>query len=60
MTIEKVYSPVYDPDIKKNIIGSNIWKECYHETDTKPDKDIVCYHIKFDGTKPIQVTKIVK
>ena len=59
MTIEKIYSPILDKNIHKNISNSPIWEDCYHETDDKPtNKKLICYQIKFDGLIPIQVTKI--
>ena len=59
MKTEKVYSPISDASIKSNIANSPIWKNCYHEDDLKPKSvDMICYHIKFDGLKPVQVTNI--
>jgi len=56
--INVVYSPIVDRHIQKDIANSPIWKECYHETDDKPDVNLNRYYIKFDGKTPIQVTKI--
>jgi hypothetical protein len=58
-TVEKVYSPIKDDNIKNDIKNSPIWKECYHTNDTKPTvKQMFVYTIKFDGLVPIQVMKI--
>ena len=56
----KIFSPIDDPNIKKDLVKSPIWKETYHEEDVPTDKAMICYHIKFDGLTPIQVTKIEK
>jgi len=53
----KVYSTINDENITKDLVNSPIWKECYHPDDTIPPEAIYVYHIKFDGLKPIQVTK---
>jgi len=59
MITEKVYSPVFDKDIQKNISGSPIWGEAYHRDEIDGiKKPLTEYTIKFDGLKPIQVTKI--
>lgn len=58
METVKVYSPIKDSNIRTNLANSPIWEECYHETDTKPNKPMICYTIKFDGLKPIQVVKV--
>lgn len=60
METVKVYSPILDEHIQKNIIKSPIWKEAYQEEEEKPEKRMYVYHIKFNGTIPIQVTKIEK
>jgi hypothetical protein len=62
MTNEIIFSPVKDIDLAKNINNSPIWKNAY-----KPEEmtDEVRgshgkwfeYHVKFDGLKPVQVTK---
>jgi len=60
----KVYSTIEDKNIKKNLNNSPIWKKAIHADDlgNVVDKyDIIWeYEIKFDGLKPIQVTKITK
>ena len=58
----KVYSPVEDKDIKRNLNDSAIWKNAYHADElvaglTK-HSTMFEYLIKFDGTKPIQCTKV--
>jgi len=60
MITEKVYSPIEDKNIKRNLQHSPIWKNCYKEDETKPNGMMYIYTIKFDGLKPIQVTKISK
>lgn len=59
-----VYSPIEDKGIAKNLNGSPIWTNCYHEDDLIMAKNkhniLYCYTIKFDGTKPIMVNKISK
>jgi len=65
MIIEKVYSPIFDKDIKKDINNSPIWKDCYHQDDIPNEyrdinKTLYCYTIKFDGVTPIQVNNIEK
>lgn len=58
----KVYSPVEDKDLHKNLNDSPIWKQAIHADDLKELEGkypkIFEYDIKFDGTKPIQVTKV--
>lgn len=60
----KVYSTVEDKDIKKNLNTSPIWKKSIHADDLASVKDklpsIWEYDIKFDGLKPIMVTKVSK
>jgi hypothetical protein len=62
MTTEKVYSFILDKFIKHNIAKSPIWKNCYHESDNKEPlthySKYYIYSIKFEGLKPIQVTKV--
>jgi hypothetical protein len=61
MITEVVFSPVFDKDIQKNINNSPIWKEAYKPDEiTNVRKKLHEYHIKFDGLKPIQVTKLKK
>lgn len=58
MKTEKIYSPVNDTKIQDNISGSPMWKECYApEEISDVNKPLYCYWIKFDGLKPVQVTK---
>jgi len=64
MEIVKVYSPVDDKDIRTNLNNSPIWKQAYHSDEYKEAMKKYAhmfeYSIKFDGTKPIQVTNILK
>lgn len=56
----KVYSPVQDKAIQKNLNDSPIWKQAFHadelEEARKKHPEMYEYTIKFDGVKPIQVT----
>jgi len=60
----KVYSPVEDNDIRKNLNDSPIWKKAFHEDELKEARNkhaiIFEYSIKFDGLKPVQVLNIKK
>lgn len=62
MEIVKVYSPVEDKNIRKNLNESPIWKNSIHADDIAKEQEshntIWEYEIKFDGLKPIQVTDI--
>ena len=63
MITEKVYSTVLDEKIHEHLNNSPIWEngKCFHETEIADVKQpLYCYHIKFDGLKPIQVTKLTK
>jgi hypothetical protein len=58
----KVYSTIEDKNIKKNLNDSPIWKKAIHadeiqELQHKYDS-IFEYQIKFDGLKPVMVTKV--
>ena len=60
----KVYSPVDDKEIRKNLNGSPIWKQAYHEDELpeamKKNSQMFEYVIKFDGLKCMMVNKITK
>ena len=61
METVKVYSPILDKDIRKNINNSPIWKEAYHESEiSNIKKPLTEYTFKFEGLKPIQLTKMKK
>jgi len=64
METVKVYSPVEDLNIKKDLDNSPIWKNAIHaddlEEELKPGKVLYEYSIKFEGVKPIQVTDVKK
>jgi hypothetical protein len=64
METVKVYSPVNDENIKKDLDGSPIWKKAYHADELaealKDNSNIFEYSIKFDGLRPVQVTDIKK
>lgn len=60
---EKVYSPIHDADIAKHLNESDIWGTCFKAEELSRevlDKNpgMYEYTIKFDGCKPVQVTKI--
>jgi len=58
----KVYSPVEDKAIRENLNDSPIWKKAYHAEDLPriqaTNRVVFEYSIKFDGTKPIQLTNV--
>ena len=60
----RVYSPVEDKKIAKNIKDSLIWVKAYTEEEYKKNLKTFNtwyrYSIKFDGLKPVQVTNIRK
>ena len=64
METVKVYSPIEDKEIKKNLKDSTIWKSAYHVDDLilslNTHANMYEYLIKFEGTKPIQCTKVSK
>lgn len=60
METVKVYSPILDTNIRKNLGNSLIWDKVYHEDEEMPDGPIHEYHFKFEGTVPVQVTKVPK
>jgi len=65
METVKVYSPVNDENIKKNLDGSPIWKGIRYTEDElaqakQTHKDLYEYSIKFDGLKAIQLTGVKK
>ena len=60
----KVYSPVEDKGIKKNLVDSPMWEKAIHADDLAeeltPGKVLYEYTIKFDGPKPVQVNNVKK
>jgi hypothetical protein len=58
----KVYSPIEDKNIKKDLNNSPIWKKAIHPDEINELKEkhnsIWEYSIKFDGLTPTQVVKI--
>ena len=65
MKTEKVYSPINDENIQKNLEGSPIWKGLrYHESELaeaeKKHSILYEYSIKFDGLKAVQFTGVKK
>ena len=63
MTTEVVISPVKDDKMNSHVISqSEIWKIAYHPDDLNEEirgkhSRLYEYHIRFDGLKPIQMTK---
>jgi hypothetical protein len=65
MTTETVFSPVKDEKMNSHLNDSEVWKNAYHPDDMSDDirkkyPQWYMYKIKFDGLKPIQMTKIEK
>lgn len=61
METVKVYSPILDKDIRKNINNSPIWEEAYHESEIDDvKKPLTEYTFKFEGLTPVQLTKMKK
>jgi len=64
MKDEKVYSPIEDTKIREDLDGSPMWKLTYHESDLELAKSkhpvLFEYVIRFDGLKPVFVTKVSK
>ena len=63
ITTEIVLSPVKDDKIKSNLNGSPIWKKAYKPEEVTEEVRAKHsawfeYTIKFEGTKPMQVTKV--
>jgi len=63
--IEIVLSPVEDEKINANLQKSEIWKNAYKPEEVTDEVKAKYprwfkYHIKFNGLKPVQVTKIEK
>ncbi len=63
MTTEKVYSTIKNE--VKEAKNAAFWKDCYHEDELtqemlKNGKQWYLYHVKFDGLKPIMITKSEK
>jgi hypothetical protein len=63
MTNEIVISPVKDEKMNSHITTSEVWKQAYKEEEIN-EKVIGLhskwykYNIKFDGLKPVQMTKM--
>jgi len=64
METVKVYSPVNDENIQKDLNGSPIWKTAYTEDELveaqKKHTEIYEYSMKFDGLVPKQFTGVKK
>jgi len=60
---EKVYSLIHDADISKHLDKSLIWGNCFKQEDLTVEvlgknPGMYEYTVKFNGVKPVQVTKI--
>lgn len=59
-----VYSPVEDKKIKSNLNDSPIWKKASTEEEYMENPRLFStwfkYVFKFEGLKPIQLTKVTK
>ena len=60
--VETVYSPVKDEKMQSHLDDSEVWKQAYHEEEiTEEDRRKhprwYKYTLKFDGLRPIQLTK---
>jgi len=59
-----VYSPIDDSKIKTEFQNSPIWTKAYTEEEYKSNiqryPQWFLYSFKFNGTKPVQVTKATK
>ena len=65
METVKVYSPVNDENIQKNLKDSPIWKGLRYTEDEiveaqKKHKELYEYSIKFDGLTAVQFTGLKK
>jgi len=65
MITETIYSPIKDEKMNSHLNDSEVWKNAYHpEEVTKEVKkkypQWYMYKVKFDGVKPIQMTKFQK
>ena len=61
-TIEEVWSPIKDDKFKTNLENSEVWKNAYKPEEVTYDvrgkyPKWYAYFIKFNGLKPIQLTK---
>jgi hypothetical protein len=63
MITQDVWSPVRDDNFSKNLNDSPVWKNCYHEEEVTHEVKATSpkwyvYSVKFEGVKPIMVTKV--
>ena len=62
MTTEIVLSPIKDDKMNSHIKESEVWKNAYHEGEVTEELRYKFskwyeYHVKFEGTTAIQMTK---
>lgn len=65
LVVEEVYSPIEDKTVMKyNPAKSSIWKNCYKADEVSvvigKHHSMYKYIVKFDGVKPVQLTKFEK
>jgi hypothetical protein len=65
MITEIVLSPIKDDKMQSHIAESEVWKNAYHEDEVTEEirakhNKWYEYHIRFEGTKAIQVTKFME
>ena len=65
MEVIEIFSPIDDKQIYKNLIDSPIWSKCFTkdeltETERKKHTKMFKYSVKFNGLRPVQVTKITE
>jgi len=49
MITEKIYSPIFDKNIQKNLNNSPIWQKAYKEDEIKDNHGLVEYTISYDN-----------
>ena len=65
MIVEIILSPIKDPKFNANIQTSEVWKNAFRPEEVTDEVRMKYskwykYHVKFDGLKPIQVTKFAE
>jgi hypothetical protein len=60
---EVVYSPIMDEKMNSHVNDSEVWKKAYHHEELIDEvrnkfPRWYKYNVKFEGLKPIQVTKM--
>ena len=65
MITEIVLSPIRDERMNSHIAESEVWKNAYHVDEVTEEirakhNNWFEYHVKFEGTKAIQMTKFTE